>query len=232
MFNLSTRSLLWRALAPAIALFVTLVHGQAATTSNLFHITAGRYTSCCGIAGPFTQELPDVEQSFVSLVIDSNQLSATMTILRDDQQTVFRTFENGRVFADYIEFGSPVPPVPPSEATQLHYIVSNDAAGLRFDGVIEEPMSGADIPNYFTHTNVTAVPVALPPQATIRVSEVEICWPGELNHHYQLEYRSAFTTNTWVPLGAPVTGNGGTNCVHDPLPPGEPRRFYRVTNAP
>lgn len=41
------------------------------------------------------------------------------------------------------------------------------------------------------------------------------------------------STNDWLPLGAPVFGNGTTYCTNDNVLPGQPKRFYQlsVTNA-
>jgi hypothetical protein len=66
--------------------------------------------------------------------------------------------------------------------------------------------------------------------ASIRGAPVEICWNSRSNKNYQVEYRSAQTTNIWVPLGGPVSGNGGTNCVSDTE--GDIIRFYRIRQLP
>lgn len=63
---------------------------------------------------------------------------------------------------------------------------------------------------------------------TIRVSQVELCWDTILNKTYQLQYRSDLTANIWTDLGAPVSGTGSRVCVQDPVPVGQPQRFYRV----
>lgn len=66
------------------------------------------------------------------------------------------------------------------------------------------------------------------PLVTIRVSQVEICWTSRLDRMYQVQYRSTFTTNLWTNLGAPVQGNGSTNCITDAVVPDQPQRYYRV----
>jgi hypothetical protein len=63
---------------------------------------------------------------------------------------------------------------------------------------------------------------------SIRVSQVEVCWTTRTNQPYQVQYSSELTTNLWTDLGAPIQGNGSTNCIFDPVLPGEPRRYYRV----
>jgi hypothetical protein len=62
--------------------------------------------------------------------------------------------------------------------------------------------------------------------ASIRVSEVEICWPSISNSVYQVDYRSDLTTNTWVPLYTNVIGDGTVICRPDRVT--QPQRFYRV----
>jgi hypothetical protein len=73
-----------------------------------------------------------------------------------------------------------------------------------------------------------------PPLAelTIRVSDVELSWFARSGIFYQPQYRSNLTTNFWVDLGSPVTGNGATNFLKDSVPSGTPRRFYRVLASP
>ena len=72
------------------------------------------------------------------------------------------------------------------------------------------------------------------PLATIRLSEVEVCWRSQSNRQYRVDYRSAFeTTNAWVPFPTNTFfGDGGVMCIYDKIPPGRPQRFYRVVCAP
>jgi hypothetical protein len=67
-----------------------------------------------------------------------------------------------------------------------------------------------------------------PPAATIRVSQVEICWPSRTNSLYNLQYNSNLTPNTWIDLVTNIVGDPGQTCVQDNVPPGSPARFYRV----
>ena len=207
---------------------------QSGITTNEYQINSGRYVACCGIAGPIVQQLPNSEQASVRLIIDHGSQSAQMLILGLDT-SVAHELKGGRVQAGYIEFGMPgFPGLPPhGGGSVLHYIVSNTAAGLRFNGRIEEPTIGADMFSSFTHSNVVATPIHIdPPPLTIRVSEVKICWPSIQDQNYLVEYFPAATGSGWAPLGPPVTGNGTTNCVSDSVTPGEVRRLYRVLVAP
>lgn len=66
------------------------------------------------------------------------------------------------------------------------------------------------------------------PRASIRVSEVEICWESQSNRLYQIDYRSDLTTNLWAPLTTNIVGSGMTMCISDRVIPGQPQRFYRL----
>jgi hypothetical protein len=66
---------------------------------------------------------------------------------------------------------------------------------------------------------------------SVRVADITLCWNSQTNKLYQLQYRSESATNLWTDLGAPVAGNGTTNCILESLH-GEPRRFYRVIALP
>jgi len=68
------------------------------------------------------------------------------------------------------------------------------------------------------------------PRATIRLANVEICWPSVADVMYQVEYESEVTGHLWMPLGTQVAGTGATNCVVDAFT--TPRRFYRVREVP
>jgi hypothetical protein len=70
---------------------------------------------------------------------------------------------------------------------------------------------------------------------SIRVSQIELCWPTETNKWHQVQYRSALTTNQWMPLHSMfIPGTGGIFCTNDMVAEGEPQRFYQLvtTNAP
>jgi probable HAF family extracellular repeat protein len=68
------------------------------------------------------------------------------------------------------------------------------------------------------------------PALSIRLleAEVELCWNSQTNRPYQLQYRSDLTTNVWSNLGTPIQGNGATNCVYDPMLPGQAQKFFRI----
>jgi hypothetical protein len=66
------------------------------------------------------------------------------------------------------------------------------------------------------------------PATSIRLSEVEICWPSLSDQFYRVEYRSDFTTNSWLPFATDIVGTGAQLCVYDKISRDQPKRFYRV----
>ncbi len=220
-------------------LLIWLIAGLSAATAalrtNLYAIASGEYFVCCGIAGELRVALPNASQARVQVIIDAAQARAQMTILGNTEgEPIFEVFENGRVHSEYIEFGAPFQPGGP-EVFRQHYIVSNLADGIRFNGMTIRPPVGADIPSRFAHSNVVARWVAPPPVTpTIRVAAVEICWPSLSGVVYQVQYRPALNgnTNEWQNLQPPVSGNDETRCVIDQVETGQPRRFYRVIPIP
>jgi hypothetical protein len=67
---------------------------------------------------------------------------------------------------------------------------------------------------------------------TLRVSEVEISWESVKGKTYQVQYRSALTSDQWVNLQAPIAGTGTAISVKDSVPAGQSQRFYRVVTVP
>src|SRR5688572_30630096 len=187
-------------------------HAQIGFTSGLYRIVSGRYTECCGIAGPFVHPLPYEAQTFVELRLDAGN-QARMRFLAEDGHTVFQTFafepgggftfsfSNGIVSADSIQFAMSAPPPSPS----YRYTVSNSAAGPEINGRVEVPCVGcADIPTEFEHTNVVAVPV---PDAALVIDRVER-GDGSLYFHFAGEppndYTVEYTDSLAEPLGLPL----------------------------
>ncbi len=151
---------------------------QEVPVSGLYQIISGRYTECCGIAGPFIYSLPDTNQYYVQLTVDSQGNHAQMAFLGEDLHTVFSTapggpgtgftflFTTGVVFSDHIQFEPEVQV--PENHQKWNYSASGSAAGLRINGVAIAPIWGsADIPEEFEHTNILAILVATISQPTI-----------------------------------------------------------------
>jgi len=231
----------WLAIMAAFVLSIGTADAQSGPASGLYKITSGTYIECCGIGGDFRSSLPNDSQGFVRLTVDSQTRVATMTFLGQDQQSVFSvvpcplggpisfSFNGGLVFSNYILFH--VDPGPPPYQEFWNYTVSNSANSLRIDGLLGRRQGFCvDVPSRFIHSNVVAA--ALIPTATVRVSEMEVCWNSAQNTTYQVQYRTVLDTNGWVNLGSPVPGNGSTNCITDKVLLGQPRRFYRVVSLP
>jgi hypothetical protein len=55
-----------------------------------------------------------------------------------------------------------------------------------------------------------SVPVPVPVNLQISGTNLIFNWIGILGQNYQLEYKTNLTDPVWIPLGSPITGNGGT----------------------
>ena len=212
----------------------------AGPAGGWYQIISGNYIECCGIGGDVHCALPNGRQRFVKLTIDSQSHLATMAFLGEDSRTIFSvvpcppgdpinfSFDYGFALSDSIVFQ--VDPGPPPYGIYWNYTVSNSTDRLRIDGVLGTALQTCvDVPTQFSHSNVVAV---LVPTASIRVSEVEVCWNSVSNRNYQVQYRSALATNVWTNLGSPITGNGSTTCITDKVALGQPQRFYRFLTIP
>jgi len=213
---------------------------QSGPSTARHQIASGEFRACCGIAGETVQRLPDDQQAWVELSIDSGGNSATLAFLGQDQQVFhipafgarpdfYFIFTNGIVLPDRIQFGDPVLP-PNPDLPSFSYVVTNLPGMLLINGTVLLPCPGcSDIPQTYRHTNVVA---ALSPVLSARVSEIEVCWETISNQIYQVQYRSSLTTNSWTDLGAQQVGTGSNLCIGDKVLPGDPRRFYRVILTP
>jgi hypothetical protein len=149
---------------------------QDVPVSGLYQIISGRYTECCGIAGPFIYSLPDTNQSYVQLTVEENH--AQMAFLGEDLHTVLSTapggpgtgftflFTTGVVFPDHIQFEAGIQV--PEDPQTWSYTASSSADGLRINGVAIAPIGGgADMPEEFQHTNILAVLISTVSKPTI-----------------------------------------------------------------
>lgn len=110
---------------------------------------------------------------------------------------------------------------------------------LRWDAVNGDPsvrtLVGAGSPTAptgsFNASEVRQFTFVAPALATIRSSQVEICWNSLTNLTYQVQYRSELTTNLWTSLVDCVRGLPSVTCLTDSILPGQPQRFYRVIST-
>ena len=86
--------------------------------------------------------------------------------------------------------------------------------------------------NYGAPLNGVVEVIPVKPEMTIRVANVEVCWTARADRMYLVQYRSELTTNMWTDLMAAIQGTGTNNCIIDPVPRGEPQRYYRVQTVP
>jgi len=148
----------------------------------------------------------------------------------------------GGVKTMQVEFGPP-------ESMAVVGTYEVDSAGMTWDELIWHeivmPTFTVQASNTYrlqftsTTTNLPAsgplldhVRLGAEPESSIRVSQVEVCWNSASNRVYQVQYRSALTTNEWINLGEQITATNEATCVFDPVLRGQPQRFYRVLRLP
>jgi hypothetical protein len=122
----------------------------------------------------------------------------------------------------------------PSAGKEAYVHMMKTGAG---SGTLPAFWNDLESPNiyYGSFDPIRGVVEVIPPGPTamsIRVSQVEVCWTTRTNRVYQLQYSSELTTNLWTNLSSPLTGDGSSICVPEPIVPGEPQRFYRVVLLP
>ena len=237
----------------AAVLWITSPRAQEVPVSGLYQIISGTYTECCGIGGPFINSLPDTNQYYIQLTVDSQANHAQMAFLGEDLHTVFSTapggpgggftflFGTGTVFPDHIQFQPEIQI--PEDRRSWTYTASNSAGGLRINGVATAPIWGsADIPEEFEHTNILAVLVSTASKPTIgrprRAANGEIQFTvidggwGQTNviaASDDLVTWTAISTNVFPATTCPI-------CpfidFQDPASTNFARRFYRSFSLP
>lgn len=103
----------------------------------------------------------------------------------------------------------------------------------------------SDIPSGVQFTSASGYDYTVRPQFTPTVpevpvlsahflpgsSQVELCWKSQTNVNYQVQFLMfppSSSPTQWIDLGAPVEGNGSTNCFNDPIHPASIQRIYRL----
>ena len=241
------------AVLSAAVLWLASPRADEVPASGLYQIISGTYSECCGIGGPFTHSLPEANQNYVQLTVDSQENHAQMAFLGEDLHTVFSTspgglgtgftysFGTGTVFPDHIQFQPGIRI--PEDHRSWSYTLSNSAGGLLINGVVIAPIWGsADIPEEFEHTNVLAVLVSTASQPTIgrprRAANGEIQFTviggggGQTNviaASDDLVTWTAISTNVFPATTCPI-------CpfidFQDPASTNFARRFYRSFSLP
>jgi hypothetical protein len=150
---------------------------------GLYRILSGTYSECCGFVGTDTvYTLPDSEQAFMRLIVDSQNRIATMVVLGEDRQTQFSRVpcSAGGAINFYFPYGFSlgdsflfqVDPGPPPYQMSYYYTASNSANLLRIDGTLGISAAGcSDTPTRFGHSNVLAVLVPPPRLSLLEFSK-------------------------------------------------------------
>jgi hypothetical protein len=61
---------------------------------------------------------------------------------------------------------------------------------------------------------------------------IGISWPTVAGTNYTVQWTTNLVTDAvWTNLGAPIVGDGTTNCLFDPMT-GSPGKFYRILQSP
>jgi hypothetical protein len=79
-------------------------------------------------------------------------------------------------------------------------------------------------------TAPTTAPAATGPELHV-FTAIELVWPSESNHLYQVQWTPSLDSPQWVNLGSVVSGSGGNVSVFDSTRI-HPQGFYRVQIAP
>jgi len=82
-------------------------------------------------------------------------------------------------------------------------------------------------------TQTVIVTVVLPPQlsdASVNGNQFTVTWQTASSQSYQVEYKDDLNATTWIPLGNPLTGTGGSLIVTNNVTVGQ--RFYRLRILP
>jgi hypothetical protein len=116
------------------------------------------------------------------------------------------------------------------------HIAHAEGPSMRFDSVTDSPVvRNLSSPNAPTATSgqffeapVLKFTFESAPAITIRASQVEICWTSVAEATYRVEWSSDLSNGEWTPLIDCIGSTGELTCVQDAVPPGGPRRFYRV----
>lgn len=144
---------------------------------------------------------------------------------------------NTRQFDYVFPFTTPFLYDPAAGNLVLDLQIEGSGSALTFD-TVSAPNPGiarifafastATTGDVWADTHVTQLTFQSPPLVSIRASQVEVCWNSISNLTYQVQYRSALTTNVWTSLLDCIRATGSTSCIVDPIVVGQPQRFYRA----
>lgn len=110
---------------------------------------------------------------------------------------------------------------------EIQFVAAATSAGVSFSAL---PTGSSDV-GLFVDNIKFGTNSWLPPNLTIQVGDVDICWQSRSDKMYQLQYELVAGPGMWFNLGGPIQGNGVTNCVLESVR-GQPKKFYRVIELP
>lgn len=182
--------------------------------SGLYRIDSGRFQVCCGLLGPMEFPLPNAEQQYIALSITPDGGTASMTVLAEDQKTVFALeggglrddfvyqFQNGIMSLHSLVFNSP--PALDLHKSSYAYALHFTDTGLSLQGSVRIPcVFCADFPEDFSHLDVTATLVTSAPLIeSFRRSDdtVRFTFKGEPGYDYFVEYAKTLPAIEWKVL--------------------------------
>ncbi|MBK9139501.1 MAG: hypothetical protein IPM17_12190 [Verrucomicrobia bacterium] len=203
---------------------------SAAPVAGRYQIVAGTYEIHGGIFGVLKLTLPAPTQAFIELNLTPDGHHADLLILGADRKSEALALTGGTVSPEAIRFHRVSPhPTFPGVMEETDYVAKVEETAIVINGATRLlPPPCCDVPGYFGHTEVAAV---REPALTIRVSEVELCWPAAAGFAYQLQSCSDLASGLWTDVGPPVAGQNGVLCVTQSVPAGATPQFYRIVPA-
>jgi len=89
---------------------------------------------------------------------------------------------------------------------------------------------------WFKNLDIVADQLLFPRQFVVTIkpassAAVSLSWPSLANRHYQVEYRSSLTPNTWTDIGPQFPGTGGTVSLTNGIN-GQSEGYFRVREFP
>lgn len=101
---------------------------------------------------------------------------------------------------------------------------------LERDGTQDANGNGiTDVEEYLWGTDPTQAGGKKPvPSITAQGAGFSVTFSTAVGRTYQVQFKDHLATGAWQPLGAPVSGTGGTQTVSDSEPSSVGRRFYRL----
>ena len=195
--------------------------GPRTSTFRLYASTTSR--SVAGMSTTFSQNIGTNN----TLVFDGTVALSTQNLPGPG---------NTRQFDIVYPFTTPFLYDPAAGNLLVEFQTSNSGAAIQWDAFTNDPsvrtvlaFGSATAPTgTIGGSAVYQLTFAAPALATIRASQVEVCWNSQSNLTYQVQYRSDLTTSLWTSLVDCVRSTDSVTCINDPIVLGQPQRFYRV----